>query len=264
MHTIERRQAIVEQVRRRGVASLRELAAAVDASEVTVRRDVRALEQEGIVDRRRGGAAWPGGLTHEQTYQQKTRVAADEKSAIADVAVGLVEEGDAIVLGAGTTTREVARRLAGFSDLTVVTNSILVAQDLARSSVEVVVTGGSLRGSTFALVGSAAEASLQGVRVRLAFLSGNGLTAVRGLSTPNAQVASVDRAIVAAAQEVVVLADHTKLGVETMMQTVPSESIAHLITDDQADEDELEQLRRLGIEVHVAHLDGAPAADDEE
>jgi DeoR/GlpR family transcriptional regulator of sugar metabolism len=257
VHAFERRQAIVEQVRSRGLASLRELASAVDASEVTIRRDVRMLEQEGVIDRRRGGAAWPGGLTHEQTYQQKSQVAAAEKAAIAAVAADLVSEGDAVVLGAGTTTRELARALGRFQDLTVVTNSVLVAEELARSSVEVVMTGGTLRGPTFALVGSAAEASLQGVRVRRAFLSGNGFTVSRGLSTPNAQSASIDRAIVAAAHEVVVLADHTKLGVDTMMQTVPVEAITHLVTDARADPELLAQLRPLRMAVHVAPLDDA-------
>jgi DeoR/GlpR family transcriptional regulator of sugar metabolism len=255
VHVFERRQAIVDQVRVRGVASLRELANAVDASEVTVRRDVRVLEQEGVIDRRRGGAAWPGGLTHEQTYQQKAQVAATEKAAIASLAAELVSEGDAIVVGAGTTTREFARVLARFGDLTVVTNSVLVAQELALSAVEVVMTGGTLRGATFALVGSAAETSLTGIRVRHAFLSGNGLTLSRGLSTPNAQSASIDRAIVAAAQDVVVLADHTKLGLDTMMQTVPIDAITHLVTDDGAEPELLTQLRQTGVEVHVARTE---------
>jgi DeoR/GlpR family transcriptional regulator of sugar metabolism len=116
----------------------------------------------------------------------------------------------------------------------------------------VVMTGGSLRGSTFALVGGAAEQSLQGVRVRLAFLSGNGLTAERGLSTPNMLSSSVDRAIAQAAQQVVVVADHTKIGVETMFQTVATAQISHLVTDDRADAAILAALTSSGVVVHVA------------
>jgi DeoR/GlpR family transcriptional regulator of sugar metabolism len=257
MFATERRQAIVDHVRRRGVVSLRELAEAVGTSEVTVRRDIRAMEEEGLLDRRRGGAAWPGRLTHEQTHQQKTRVAAAEKVAIARLACHLLAEGDAIVIGAGTTTQEFARALARFSDLTVVTNSILVAQALAPTSAEVVLTGGTLRGSTYALIGSAAEQSLRQVGVQHAFLSGNGLTAERGLSTPNMQSASIDQAIVRSAQDVVVLADHTKLGVDTMVQTVAPEAITHLVTDDKADESVLERLRALGVQIHVARVDQA-------
>lgn len=254
MFAAERRRAILEYVRLNGAASLRDLAATMNTSEVTVRRDIRLLEEEGLLDRRRGGAMWPGGMTHEQSYRQKTRVAAEEKLAIAILAATLVEAGDAVVLGAGTTTHELARLLARMSDLTVVTNSVLVAQALAASAAEVVVTGGSLRGSTLALVGSVAEQSLSKVRVRHAFLSGNGLTPERGLSTPNMVPAGIDQAIARCAQEVVVLADHTKVGVDTMFQTVPVESIRHLVTDELADPAVLEKLSDAGVNIHIAPL----------
>ena len=138
--------------------SLRELARVVQTSEVTVRRDVRALEAEGLLDRRHGGAVLPGGFTRESGFPQKSHLATAEKTAIADLAAGLVEEGEAIVVGAGTTTQELARRLARVPGLTVVTNSLLVAQALAHANrVEVVMTGGTLRGSNYALVGSGAD-----------------------------------------------------------------------------------------------------------
>lgn len=247
-----RRQAIVELVHANGAVSLRDLAATVGSSEVTVRRDILALESAGLIERRRGGATLPGGLSHEQSYRQKSRVASAEKAAIADLAAGLIHEGDAVVIGAGTTTEELVRRIVMMKDVTVVTNSLLVAQVLARTAIEVVMTGGSLRGSTYALVGGAAEQSLTRLRVQRAFISGNGLTAQRGLSTPNMLAASVDQAIVAAAHEVVVLADHTKLGVDTMFQTVPVSQITHLVTDDGADPKALAGIRSAGVNVHVA------------
>lgn len=249
----ERRQTILDLVRANGAVSLRELARIVQTSEVTVRRDVRALEAEGLLDRRHGGAVLPGGLSREPTYSQKTHLAAPEKAGIADLAASLVEEGDAIVVGAGTTTQEFARRLTRVPGLTVVTNSLLVAQALAHASrVEVVMTGGTLRGSIYALVGSGAEQALAGLRVRRAFLSGNGLTAERGLSTPNMLTASVDRALVRAAQEVIVLADYTKIGVDTMFQTVPAEQMHHLVTDANAPTAETAELSAKGVCVHVA------------
>jgi DeoR/GlpR family transcriptional regulator of sugar metabolism len=252
MFTAERRQAIVELIRSSGAMSLRELAAAVDSSEVTVRRDIRVLEADGVIDRRRGGAVWPGGLSHEQSYRQKLGVASREKVAIAQEAVKLIAEGDAIVVGAGSTTQQLARQLTRFTDLTVVTNSLLVAQVLADARAELVLTGGSVRKATYALIGAGAEQSLAGIRVQRAFLSGNGLTIERGLSTPNMHVASVDQAIVASAQERVVLADHTKIGVDTMFQTAPAGDITHLVTDDLADDAMLDRFRDLGVLVHVA------------
>nr|WP_083975216.1 DeoR/GlpR family DNA-binding transcription regulator [Kitasatospora mediocidica] len=260
MFAAERRQLILEMVRANGAVSLRELARVVQTSEVTVRRDVRALEAEGLLDRRHGGAVLPGGFSREPGYPQKTHLAAAEKSAIADLAATLVEEGDAVVIGAGTTTQELARRLARVPGLTVVTNSLLVAQALAHANrVEVVMTGGTLRGSNYALVGSGAEQSLQGLRVTKAFISGSGLTAERGLSTTNMLSASVDRALVQSAAEVIVLADHTKLGADTMFQTVPTDAITRLVTDEHtAGHDptarELDALADCGVQVSVAPL----------
>ncbi|WP_260609522.1 DeoR/GlpR family DNA-binding transcription regulator, partial [Streptomyces sp. WAC 01325] len=245
-------------VRANGAVSLRELARVVQTSEVTVRRDVRALEAEGLLDRRHGGAVLPGGFTRESGFPQKSHLATAEKTAIADLAANFVEEGEAIVVGAGTTTQELARRLARVPGLTVVTNSLLVAQALAHANrVEVVMTGGTLRGSNYALVGSGAEQSLQGLRVSRAFLSGSGLTAERGLSTSNMLSASVDRALVQAAAEVVVLADHTKLGTDTMFQTVPTDVITRLVTDEPPAHDdrahtELQALADQGVQIAVA------------
>ncbi|MGW7789155.1 DeoR/GlpR family DNA-binding transcription regulator [Streptomyces reticuli] len=267
MFAAERRQLILEMVRANGAVSLRELARVVQTSEVTVRRDVRALEAEGLLDRRHGGAVLPGGFTRESGFPQKSHLATAEKTAIADLAAGLVEEGEAIVVGAGTTTQELARRLARVPGLTVVTNSLLVAQALAHANrVEVVMTGGTLRGSNYALVGSGAEQSLQGLRVSKAFLSGSGLTAERGLSTSNMLSASVDRALVQAAAEVVVLADHTKLGTDTMFQTVPTDLITRLVTDEPPGHDdraatELQALADQGVQIAVAGATGNPGGD---
>ncbi|MFG2228312.1 DeoR/GlpR family DNA-binding transcription regulator [Streptomyces sp. NPDC048644] len=250
-------------VRANGAVSLRELARVVQTSEVTVRRDVRALEAEGLLDRRHGGAVLPGGFTRESGLPQKSHLSTAEKTAIADLAAGFVQEGEAIVVGAGTTTQELARRLARVPGLTVVTNSLLVAQALAHANrVEVVMTGGTLRGSNYALVGSGAEQSLQGLRVSRAFLSGSGLTAERGLSTSNMLSASVDRALVQAAGEVVVLADHTKIGADTMFQTVPTEVITRLVTDEPPAHDdraatELQALADQGVQIAVAGGTGA-------
>ena len=135
-------------VRANGAVSLRELARVVQTSEVTVRRDVRALEAEGLLDRRHGGAVLPGGFTRESGFPQKSHLATAEKTAIADLAASFVEEGEAIVVGAGTTTQELARRLARVPGLTVVTNSLLVAQALAHANrVEVVAKPGRAVGT---------------------------------------------------------------------------------------------------------------------
>jgi len=147
-------------------------------------------------------------------------------------------------------------------DLVVVTNSLLVAEALIDApAVEVHVTGGTLRTSIHALVGPEAEQGLSGYRTVRAFISGNGVTAERGLTTPNPLVASADRALAAAAREVVVLADSTKIGQDTMCQTIPADAMTHLIVDVGADPGELDRLRGVGVRVQVVTPAPAPVAD---
>ena len=137
--------------------------------------------------------------------------------------------------------------------MTVVTNSLLVADALLDASgIEVLLTGGTLRRSIHALVGPPAENSLRGLRANQAFLSGNGLTAQRGLSTPNLMVAATDRALAAAAREVVVLADHTKVGRDTMCQTVPCPAMSMLVTDTASNPEELRAISEHGVEIRIA------------
>jgi DeoR family fructose operon transcriptional repressor len=171
----------------------------------------------------------------------------------------MVRPGDSILLGPGTTTLALARLLVDFPELTVVTNSLLVAQALMGATrVEVILTGGTLRRSIHALVGPSAEESVRALRASQAFISGNGFTAERGLSTPSPLVAATDRAFASAAKQVVVLADHTKIGQDTMCQTVAAERVNVLITDSAADPAELAAIRLAGVDVRVA---GAGAHD---
>ncbi|MFJ5066517.1 DeoR/GlpR family DNA-binding transcription regulator [Kitasatospora sp. NPDC088556] len=263
MFAAERRQLIIEMVRANGAVSLRELARVVQTSEVTVRRDVRALEAEGLLDRRHGGAVLPGGFSREPNYSQKNLLSPLEKGAIADLAAGLVQEGDTIMVGAGTTALEFARRLIRIPDVTVVTNSLSIGLALTHANrVEVVMTGGTLSTGN-ALVGTETQQVLQELRASKAFLSGGGLTAERGLSTANMLCASVDRVMVESVTEVIVLADHTKIGAQSMFQTVPTARITRLVTDQRATVDDqaassLAALVECGVQVDLAPL--GPAA----
>lgn len=247
-------------VRANGAVSLRELARAVQTSEVTVRRDVRALETEGLLDRRHGGAVLPGGLSREQGQPQKVHRLA-EKGVIADLAASMVQSGDTVMVGAGTTAQEFARRLARVAGLTVVTNSLLVAQVLAPvKRVEVVMTGGTLSNSGHTLVGCEAEKEVRNLHAGRAFISGAGLTAERGLSTSDMLSASVDRAMMESVNEVIVLADHSKLGTDSMFPTVPTDAITRLITDEHAAfvdpaSRELALLADRGVQIVVPPLD---------
>ena len=253
MFAAERQRLITEIVHRDGAVTIRELAEAVEASDVTVRRDLRALEEAGKLQRHHGGATPVRSGSAEPTYAEKRHTASREKAAIARTAARFVRDGDAIVIGAGTTTMALADVLLERSELTVMTNSLLVAQVFADTPrIEVLLTGGMLRGSILAMVGEVAEGALTGIRADVTFLSGNGLSADNGLSTPHPLVASIDRAMAAAGREVVVLADHTKFERDSVVQTVSTTQISHLVTDAAAPGEELDRLRAQGVDVSIA------------
>ena len=255
----ERRRRILEVVHLRGYVSFRDLADAVGISESTIRRDMRAMVADGLLTATRGGAGrLDGAVRHSGSGAAP---AADDpvtgaRSAIAAKAAGLVQPGTAILLGPGRSTLETVRHLADVEPLTVVTNSVPVTNVLLDADqIDLVMVGGTLRRSINAFVGPLTEQSLQGLRGAQVFISGDGVTVDRGLTTPNVFAAATDMALVASAQQVIVLADHTKIGRETMCQTVPTDRIDILITDPKADPATLCALVAAGVEVLVADPD---------
>jgi DeoR/GlpR family transcriptional regulator of sugar metabolism len=270
----ERRRRLLAHVRQRGYVSFRELAETLDISESTVRRDLRSMVSDGLVTATRGGvgpaqaslapvAARPPGAARPPAATLGPAVApsgvdtADpvraQREAIAACAATLVVPGSAVLLGPGRTTTALARHLAAISHLTVVTNSITVTGALLEApQIDVVLIGGALRRSIGAVVGPTTEQALQGLRGAQVFLSGDGVTVERGLTTPNVFAAATDQAMMAAGSQVVVLADHTKLGRDTMCQTVPSSRMDILVTDSGAGADLVHRLRTEGIDVRLA------------
>ncbi|MEV7624685.1 DeoR/GlpR family DNA-binding transcription regulator [Actinoplanes sp. NPDC089786] len=268
----ERRRRLLERVRDQGYVSFRELAEVLGISESTVRRDLRSMVADGLLAATRGGvgplpamapaAPRAPSSTPAEPVESPPPASADgatidavraEREAIAAHAAGLVVPGSAVLLGPGRTTTALARRLTTIGHLTVVTNSIPVTQELIGTpQIDVVLVGGALRRSIGAMVGPITEQVLQGLRGAQVFLSGDGVTTERGLTTPNVFAAATDQAMMAAGKQVVVLADHTKIGHDTMCQTVPSDRIDVLVTDDAADPDMVRRLRAEGIDVQIA------------
>jgi DeoR family fructose operon transcriptional repressor len=249
----ERRRRILEHVRTRGYASFRDLAEVVGISESTVRRDLRAMVADGLVSATRGGVSQhvrpgtdPAGATPPDPV-------AAERAAIAARAAALVEPGNAILLGPGRTTVALAGCLTDRGPLTIITNSVPVTTELLHvDHIDLVMVGGTLRRSISAFVGPLTEQSLTGLRGAQVFLSGEGVTVDRGLTTPNVFAAATDIALVAAGRQVVVLADHTKIGRDTMCQTVPTQRIDLLITDSKADPTVVTALVDAGVDVVIA------------
>lgn len=256
MIAAQRRNIILDTLRAEGAVSITALAESLGTSAVTVRRDLDQLAEAGLLTRTHGGAVLHTG-SRESSYTEKLEQALAEKAWIATRAAELVSDGDVVAIGPGSTTELLAQRLTSRVGLRVVTNSLLVAAAFVESPEnEVIVTGGVLRPSIRAVVGGASVQMLGSVRADTAFLSGNGLAADFGLSTPASTVADSDRAMAAAAARVVALVDYTKVGLRSAVQTVPTARLERVITDVAASVAELRALAAAGVVVESVDSSG--------
>lgn len=211
----QRQSAILDRVRATGGVRVSELAAEYSVSDMTIRRDLESLAERGLLAKVHGGATTVNpGSAHEPGFAAKSAQQRAEKAAIATRAAALVSPGDAIALSAGTTTAELAQRLVDVPSLTVVTNSIPVADVFyraGRTDQTVVLTGGT-RTPSDALVGPVAVSAIGSLHVDVLFLGVHGMSERAGYTTPNLMESETNRALLEAAERSVVLADHTKWG----------------------------------------------------
>jgi DeoR/GlpR family transcriptional regulator of sugar metabolism len=248
----QRQVLILEEVRRRGAVRVSELTELLAVSDMTVRRDLDVLAGAGLVDKVHGGATTPGGLsTNEPGFEAKSHRQLEEKEAIARAASRLVEPGQAIGITAGTTTWRLAHYVVDVPDLTVVTNSLQVANVLdseRRPNLTVILTGG-VRTPSDALVGPVAVATLRSLRVDMLFMGVHGMSADAGFTTPNLLEGETDQAHIASAGRVVVVADHTKWGVRGLSRIAHLDEAHVLVSDDG-----LEAEARAALAEHVETL----------
>lgn len=252
----QRQAAIVARVRSDGGVRVADLVADFGVSDMTIRRDLEALSERGLLAKVHGGATVVSpGSTDEPGFDAKTMRQRAEKAAIATRAAQLVSPGAAIALSAGTTTAELARSLLRVPGLTVVTNSIPVADVLYRAERTVVLTGGE-RTPSDALVGPIANEAIRGLHPDVLFLGVHGMSERAGFTTPNLMEADTNRAMVAAAQRVVVIADSTKWGTVGIASIAPLRQADVLITDSGLAEATRTRLAELVGELIVVEVEG--------
>lgn len=230
-----RHSAILAEVQRERIVRVSDLAKMLGVSLMTVRRDIDSMDDAGLVEKIHGGAKLPGGVsTHEPGFEVKSTQLEAEKTAIAREAATLVHQGMAVGMSAGTTTWALAKILSNGPRITVVTNSLRIADVFHAGNAQstVIITGGE-RTPSDALVGPLATSSLKQLHLDVLFLGVHGVDADAGFTTPNLLEAETDRAFVAAARKVVVLADHTKWGTLGLTTIANLEDADELISDDQ-------------------------------
>lgn len=253
MDAEDRREQIADELRRRGRVSVGRLAAGYDVTPETVRRDLIELEKRGQLRRVHGGAIALEHLRVEPAVAERSGHMAAEKVRIAAAAIGqFPPDGGTVLLDAGTTTGALLDVIPTDRRLTVVTNAVPHALALAPiPTVTVIVVGGRLRARTLANVDAFAVDAVHSLRVDVAFVATNGISE-RGCTTPHPAEAAVKRAMVGAADRVVLLADHTKFGDEHFVRFAELSDLDVVITDDGAEHDDLLPLRMAGVEVVVA------------
>ncbi len=255
----QRRDVILNLVQRQGTVRVRDLAATLDVSEMTVRRDLDILAGDGLVDKVHGGATRVYGRSSaEPGFETKQRLQAAEKKAIAKAAASMVAPGVSIGLTAGTTTWTLVTELVEVPGLTIVTNAPSVAQvcyHSGRQDQTVLLTGG-IRTPSDALVGPIATASLSSLHLDMVFMGIHGMDERLGFSTPNLAEAEVNRAFVGSTDTLIVVADHTKWETAGLASIAGLEAASIVVSDDNLAPRARHVLADAGVELMLAPDEG--------
>lgn len=249
MRRAERLSEILERLSSGGTLAVSELCRDLGVSAATIRRDLETLEEQRLLVRTHGGAVAQG-VTYELPLRYKTARHQEEKRRIARAAAERVADGMAVGLTGGTTTTEVARAITDRQGLTVVTNALNIASELAiRPNLKLVITGGVARSESYELVGPLAEASLAELNLDVVFLGVDGISPEAGLTTHHDIEAHTNLALIDRARLVVAVADSSKIGKVAFARICPVDRVHELITDVDADLSVLAALREAGVRI---------------
>jgi len=255
----ERELKIINKLRVDKIVHLTDLSSAIGVSENTIRRDLQRLQSVGILKRTHGGAVLvednrENRSSEDVDWLQRMKQSPLEKERIGKQAAGLVHDGEAIILDAGTTTMQIAHHLQDSRNVTVVTNAVNIGLELARNdSITVVLTGGILRELSKSLVGPLTEEFLVGnIHVDTLFLSARGVSIEAGVTNANTIEVPIKRAMIRAARQVILVVTHEKLGKQSFTQITPLETVATIVTDSGADPALLAAFEARGIKIILA------------
>lgn len=249
----ERRRVILDQLKEQGRVSVNTLSAAMRVSAVTIRQDLRALEEVGLLERTYGGAVRreTTSVLPEMSFHVRVGKLRREKDAIAAAAAGLVEEGFTVALDASSTTFALVPHLKGFRRLTVITNSLIIAQSFLDSpQVNVLLPGGRLRRDSISIVGR--PEGLPDVNLNIGFFGARGVSLLGGVSDVDADEVAVKQVMAQRCVSAVVLVDGSKWGQVAPYTFIRTEQLRYIITNDDAPEDAVRAFRERGVRVDMA------------
>lgn len=233
----DRGELILQELLRNGQVSVDSLAKSFNVSAATIRRDLTDLERQGLLRRNHGGAVPVARMLYEafrhvSSFQEQEQECVAEKRRIGLAAAGLINDGEIIAIGAGTTTTQVARSIRHRKAITVVTNAVNIAMELSHlPDIKVCLTGGYLSGDWFAVVGDMAQRNVSEIFVDRVFIGVDGIHSEHGLTTNYPDQAAIHRTMMRQARQRVVVADHRKIGLVGTSLIWPAADIDILVTD---------------------------------
>jgi DeoR family transcriptional regulator of aga operon/DeoR family fructose operon transcriptional repressor len=251
----ERQERIARLVELDGRALVADLSAGFSVSRQTIRKDLSVLAAEGRLTRAHGGAIASRRGRSERTFDVRERLQRDQKAAIGTEAAARISDGESIALDASTTCLYLARAIrarGGWSQLTIVTNGLQIATELASDpGIAVVMPGGRVRWEATSLVGGISDGVFERINVQTAFVGAVGFTIETGLSEATEEESEIKRSMIAVAREVVAIVDHTKWGRTAFSTFCPTERLTAVISDASAPQQMVEQLCERGVEVRL-------------
>ncbi len=248
----ERHQYILSRLKKEGKVNVLDLCGELEVSSVTIRKDLKLLEDKKLLFRTHGGGTASNPYTVDRPVNEKEKIRSSEKSGIGAAAAMLIEPNDCVIIASGTTVLSLAKNIEAKGTLTVITAALNVAMELnTRPEIEVLVLGGILRKSSSSATGSYAEKILDDFSCSKLFLGVDGIDIEFGLTTTNVMEAQLNKKMIATAQKTIVLADSSKFGKRGFGRICGLEGVEQVITDPGISEHVVETLKGMGIEVTI-------------
>ncbi len=249
-----RHTAIIDLLKQQGKAKVEELSERLSVSEVTIRKDLTKLEEQGLLERIHGSAIISQRSRFNIAFLERLRLQAPAKALIAEAAASHIQEGDSIILDAGTTTLSLARALAEkrYNSLLVMTSSMPAALELSKGNHDILLVGGQVRNHSLALIGPMTVKNLENYHADRAFIGTSGISLTHGYSTPNALDAQVKEAMIRSAEETYVLADSSKFGHDCLVSFASLAGVHLVITDSGIPAEYIKEFRKRGIRYQIA------------
>jgi DeoR family transcriptional regulator of aga operon len=249
----ERHQLILQELKKTGSVGIQQLSDLMQVSGVTIRKDLKLLEDKNLLFRTHGGGSINNPYAIERPINEKEFINSEEKQRIAKEALKLIRQNDSIMIGSGTTVFELARCLHPTKQITVITPAVKVTLELSnRPHVEVLQLGGLIRQNSSSVAGSYAEYILENISCSVLFIGVDGIDFDFGLSISNLTEAGLNQKMINTAQSVAVLADHTKFGKRGIGKICDLDQIQYIITDSGVSRDTVKSLEDRGVKVLIA------------